>query len=226
MGSRPSFNQPTSRPTISQPTARPTFSPSFTRTSTPSFTRTGTPSFSFTRTAQTSFTNSPTFSFTRTTQTSFTFSPTFTFTQTTMTSYGTTYTFYPGYWYPGMPFVHYGYGYSASTGSFTLGQTIYGPNNSPCLYYDYFEFNAIAGMTIQARLWTTGPPINYIVVPAALISLFQGGNGCSALGALTQTNTIGSTPYVYSWTAPQNGQYVVLFYATTPYTAPIYFLPA
>jgi hypothetical protein len=127
-----------------------------------------------------------------------------------------------------MPFIHYGYGYSASTGSFTLGQTLYGPNNTPCLYYDYFQFNALAGMTIQARLWTTGPPIHYIVVPMSVVSLLQSngnGNGCGAIGYLPQTNTISSTPYLYSWTAPQPGQYAVIFWSTSPYTAPIYLLP-
>jgi len=218
---RPTVNQPTARPTFAQsptvalPTARPTF------TSSP--TRSVATSFSFSRTIQTSFTYSgaTSFSFTRTviTQTSYTFNPTFTMT----TNYGTTYT--NNYWYPGMPFIHYGYGYSSSTGSFTLGQTLYNQNNSPCLYYDYFEFNAAAGMTVQARLWTTGPSIDYIVVPMPVVSLFQ-SSGCSAIAALyTQTNTITTTPILYSWTAPQNGQYAVIFYSTTPYTAPIYFLP-
>jgi hypothetical protein len=206
---RPSINQPTARPTIAQPTARPTFSASFTRTAATSF--------SFSRTIQTSVTS---FSFTRTVQTSYTFSPTFT--QTTTINYGSSYT---NYWYPSMGFIHYGAGYSASTGSFTLGQTLYGPNNNPCLYYDYFQFNAPAGLTISARLWTTGPPINYVVVPMTAVSLLQSPSSCSAIGALNQANTIGSTPYVYSWTAPQNGQYAIIFYSTSPYTAPIYFLP-
>ena len=212
--SRPIVTGRPSGPSISRPTAGPTMS------SRPSMTSRPTLTGSFTRTA--SFTRTGSF-----TRSSFTFSPTFTFTSYT---YGPTYTtwypgYYPGYWYPGMTFGYYPTGYSSSTGSFTLGQTLYGPNNTPCLYYDYFEFNAVAGMTIQARLWTTGPPVNYIVLPASMISVMQGGNGCTVIGYLTQTNTIGSTPYVYSWTAPESGQYVVLFYATTPYTAPIYFMP-
>ena len=223
-GNLPSPPSNPQRPTVNQPTARPTFAQSPTvalPTARPTFTSSPTGSFSFSRTIQTSFTYSPATSFTRTviTQTSYTFNPTFTMT----TNYGTTYT--NNYWYPGMPFIHYGYGYSASTGSFTLGQTLYNQNNSPCLYYDYFEFNAAAGMTVQARLWTTGPSIDYLVVPMSVVSFFQ-SSGCSALAALyTQTNTITSTPILYSWTAPQNGQYAVIFYTTTPYSAPIYFLP-
>ena len=209
--SRPTVNQPTARPTIAQPTARPTF------TAKPTFTA-GAPTFSasFTRSIATSFS----ISITRTVQTSYTFAPTFT--QTTTINYGSAYT---SYWYPAMGFVHYGAGYSSSTGSFTLGQTLYNQNDNPCLYYDYFEFNAPGGLTISARLWTTGPPISYIVVPMAVVSLLQTPGSCSAVGALAQANTIGSTPYLYSWTAPQNGQYAVIFYSTTPYTAPIYFLP-
>jgi hypothetical protein len=217
--SNPSVNQPTARQTFSQPSARPTY--------TGSFSRSIATSFSFSRTIQTSYSYAPSITRTFTAQTSYTFSPTFTF---TTTNYGPTYTnyypgYYPGYWYPGMTFPYYPPGYSTSTGSFTLGQTLYGPNNTPCLYYGYFEFNVLAGMTIQARLWTTGPPINYIVVPMSVVSLLQGGNGCNAVGYLAQTNTIGSTPYLYSWTAPQTGQYAVIFYSTSPYTAPVYFLP-
>jgi len=233
---RPSINQPTARPTIAQPTARPSFTaqptarptftamPSFTTqpTARPTFTAMPTFSASFTRSIATSFFSSAFtgITITRTTQTSYTFNPTFT--QTTTINYGSAYTYY---WYPSMGFIHYGAGYSASTGSFTLGQTLYNQNNIPCLNYDYFEFNAPAGLTISARLWTTGPPINYIVVPEPVVSLLQSPTSCSAIGALAQSNTIGSTPYLYSWTAPQNGQYAIIFYSTTPYTAPIYFLP-
>ena len=207
---RPTINQPTSRPTIAQPTAMPTF------------TRSAFTSFSFTRTAQTSYTSSPSFTRTQitrtfTTQTSYTFNPTFT--QTYTTNYN-----YPGYWYPGMPFIHYGTGWSPSTGSFTLGQTLYGPNNTPCLYYTYFQFNAPAGMMIQAQLWTTGLPIQYIVVPMSAVSLFQ-TNGCNYLNALSHGNTIGSTPYIYTWTAPQAGEYAIIFYSTTPYSNTVYFIP-
>jgi hypothetical protein len=213
---RPSINQPTARPTIAQPTARPTLSNSFTRSIATSFSF-ATPAFTG------SITRSFTGSITRTVQTTYTFNPTFT--QTTTINYGSAYT---NYWYPAMGFIHYGAGYSSTTGSFTLGQTLYDQNNNPCLYYDYFEFNAPAGLTISARLWTTGPPLNYIVAPMAVVSLLQSPGSCSAVGSLGQlwgSTTIGSTPYLYSWTAPQNGQYAAIFYSTTPYTAPIYFLP-
>jgi len=241
-GGMPNPNRPapTARPTFAQPTARPTFSgggsltgrPTFTSgpslTTRPTFTGSAFTSFSFSTRPTYTGTAFTSFSFTRTVQTSYTFNPTFTF---TTTNYGPTYTtwspgYYPGYWYPGMTFPYYPPGYSTSTGSFTLEQTLYGPNNSPCLYYAYFSFNALAGMTIQARLWTSGPPVNYIVVPMSMVNLLQGGNGCSAVGYLAQTNTVGSTPYLYSWTAQQNGEYAVIFYSTSPYTAPVYFLPA
>jgi hypothetical protein len=199
------INLPTARPSIAQPTARPTFSVSFTRSLATSF--------SFASTAWTGI------SFTRTIQTSFTVIPTFTLTTT-----------YPQYWYPGMGFWHYGTGYSASTGAFTLGQTLYDQNNNPCLYYSYFEFNAPAGLSITAQVWTTGSPVHVIVLPMMVISQFESPSSCSELGQravnlLSQIQSFGSTPYTLTWTAPQDGQYAIVFFSKTPYGNTVYFLP-
>ena len=200
------INVPSARPTISQPTARPTFSASFTRSIATSF--------SFASSMWTGI------SITRTYATSYTMSPTFTW--MTTTNYGPN---YPQYWYPGMGFFHYGSGYSATTGSFTLGQTLYDQNNNPCIYYDYFTFDAPAGLSITAQVWTTGPPINYLIIPVSVLSLYQSPSSCSALGNLGQVQSFGSTPYTISWTASQNDQYAIVFYSTTPYSGPVYFLP-
>lgn len=202
------INRPTARPTIAQPTVRPTVS----------FTRSIATSFSFASTAWTGI------SITRTIQTSFTFNPTFTM---TTSYYGPT---TPQYWYPGMGFYHYGTGYSASTGSFTLGQTLYDQNNNPCLYYSYFQFNAPAGQTITAQVWTSGSPIHFIILPMTVISQYESPSSCSELGQrnvnlLNQIQTFGSTPYTLSWTSPQDGQYVILFFSKTPYDNTVYFLP-
>jgi len=203
------FNLPTARPTFAQPTARPTISVSFTRSLATSF--------SFATTAWTGI------SFTRTIQTSYTINPTF----TTTTNYGPT---YPQYWYPGMGFWHYGTGYIPSTGSFTLGQTLYDQNNNPCLYYTYFQFDAPAGLSITAQVWTTGSPIHVIIIPMTVISQLESPSSCSSLGQnyvnlLSQIQTIGSTPYTLSWTAPQTGQYAIVFFSRTPYGNTVYFLP-
>ncbi len=212
----PNVNLPTARPTMAQPTialptARPTVSVSFTRSLATSFTF-----------AHSSWTG---ISFTRTFQTSYTFSPTFTF--TTTTNWGLP---GPEYWYPGMGFWHYGTGYVPSTGAFTLGDTLYDQSNVPCLYYTYFEFNAPAGQSISAQLWTTGSPVNFLIVPMAVISQYESPSSCSNLGQrnvnlLSQIQSFGSTPYTLSWTAPQNGQYAIIFFSTTPYGNTVYFVP-
>jgi hypothetical protein len=212
----PNVNLPTARPTMAQPTialptARPTVSVSFTRSLATSFT--------FTRSSWTGI------SFTRTFETSYTLSPTFTY--MTTTSWGIP---GPEYWYPGMGFWHYGTGYSASTGSFTLGQTLYDQNNNPCLYFTYFEFNAPAGQSISAQVWTTGSPVHFLIVPMAVISQYESPSSCSDLGQrnvnlLSQIQSFGSTPYTLNWTAPQNGQYAIIFFSTTPYSNTVYFVP-
>ena len=206
---KPTFNPPTINiPTINQPTAQPTFSVGV------SFTQSFATSFSFDRSSWTGI------SITRTVATSYTFSPTFT--------YMTTTDWYApgGYWYPGMGFLYYGTNYNPSTGSFYLGRTLYDQNNNPCLYYDYFEFNAPAGLSISAQLWSSGQPIHYILVPVSVISQYKSPSSCSALGmSIGQVQSFSSTPYVLNWTSPQNGQYAIIFFSTTPYNDPVYFLP-
>jgi hypothetical protein len=129
-----------------------------------------------------------------------------------------------------MGFYHYGTGYVASSGSFTLGQTLYDQNNNPCLYYAYFQFNVPAGQTITAQVWTTGSPVNVIILPMSVISDYESPNSCTELGQrnvnlLSQIQSFGSTPYTLTWTAPQDDQYAILFFSKTPYGNTVYFLP-
>ena len=205
--------------------SRPSFTPSFTRSFTPSVTRSFTPSvsLSFTRSLFTSFsfdTQSWTgITFTRTYETSYTFSPTFTY-ATTTNWYG-----WGGYWYPGMGWYQQPVYYNPSTGSFTLGQTLYDQNGNACLYYDYFEFDAPAGLSVTAQVWTSGAPVSYVIVPSSVLSLLTSSNGCSTLGSLGQGKSFGSTPTLLSWTAPQNNQYAIIFYSTTINGNTVYFIP-
>jgi len=198
-GSRPTVNMPTSRPTFNQPTARPTFS--FTQP--PAFS-----SISFSRTVP-SFTGS----FTRTvvTATSYTFNPTFTI--ATSTAY------YPPY--GGWGFIQYPPNYNPSVGSFTLTQTLAGQNGVPCLYYSAFQFDASAGQQFQARIWTTGQSISYVIVPASLLTALQQANTCGY--GLGQSQAF-SSQISLNWTAPQTGQYAIIFYSATPYSGPVYFV--
>ena len=227
----PAISLPTAPgPTISRPTAGPSFTgsrPSFTASFTPSFSRSFTPSvsFSFTRSLFTSFSFDTSawtgITFTRTYETSYTFNPTFTYTYATTTNwYG-----WGGYWYPGMGWYQQPVYYNPSTGSFTLDRTLYDQNQNPCLYYDYFVFDAPAGLSATAQVWTSGAQVSYMIVPSSVLSLLTSPNGCSTLGSLGQGQSFGSTPTLLSWTAPQSNQYAIIFYSTTLNGNTVYFIP-
>jgi len=241
---RPTVNLPTVRPTINQPTAQPTFSFtrqsvqtsfSITRNIVTSFTPPPISSISFTRSVATSFTQ-PAFtsisfsristslslstvqwtgmSFTRSTVTSIV-NPTVSWTITTVNNYQT---------YGGLTF-QYPSSYNYNVGSFTLDRTLIGPNGVPCTYYAYFEFNAYAGQQLQAQVWTTGATVSYIVVPQNLVPILQQmGCGYAQSGPRSQAHSFNSQ-VTLSWTAPETGPYVIIFYSLTPYSGPIYFVP-
>jgi len=225
-GGIPNINIPTGRPNINQPpngnqfTARPTInvpSASFTRPNVMT-------SFSFSRTIATSFSFSQSvwtgISFTRTVVTSYTFNPTFTIATSTAYPYG------GGGYYGGWTFVQYPPNYNSNVGSFTLDQTLTGQNDLPCAYYTYFEFNANGGQQFQARLWTSSAQaVNYVIVPQSLLAtLQQMGCGYASSGTHNQVQSF-SSQISLNWTAPQTGQYAIIFYSLTPYNGPIYFLP-
>jgi len=204
---------PTMRPPISQPTVALPIA---------TLTRPGIPSVSFSRSIFTGI------SFTRTIATSFTFAPTFTY---MTTSYyppyiGGCYNGYAGYYgncaggYYG--FIQYPPSFDDTAGSFTLDQTLNNQNGVPCVYYTYFTFDAYAGQQLQAKIWTNGSPINYLVLPSSLISGFQ-QTGCGS-GSFSQGQSF-SSQATLNWTAAQNGEYSVVFYSTVPYNGPVYFQP-
>jgi len=220
---RPSINQPTARPTINRPIVSFTRPPaltsiSLTRSIVTSFTPPAFTSISFTRSIVTSFSFSTSqwtgISFTRTIVTSSTFNPTFTW--TTTTSYPT---------YGGFVFVQYPPNYNYNVGSFTLHQILIGQNGVPCTYYTYFEFNANAGQQLQARVWTPGAAIEYIIIPQSLVPILkQMGCGYAQSGTRSQAHSFNSQ-ITLNWTAPETGQYVIIFYSLTPYSGPVYFVP-
>lgn len=216
---RPTANLPTARPTVNLPTAQPTMiQPTVTIP---------TRSFSFTQTLPTSFSfTMPTIT-TTFTSASFSFNPTFTFVTTT-TGYGNDWWYVTGgYWYPGMGFFHYGASYSSSTGSFTLGRTLTDQNDRPCLYYDYFQFDAPAGLSVTAQVWTEGPQVTYLILPVSVLYENPGtcGSNANIIPNILQSQTFGSTPYNLNWTSPQDDQYIIVFYSRAPYSGLVYFLP-
>ena len=201
------------RPPISQPTVALPIA---------TFTRPGVPSVSFSRSIWTGI------SFTRTIATSYTFAPTFTY---MTTSYyppyiGGCYNGYAGGYYGNCYGGYYGFiqyppSYDDTAGSFTLDQTLNNQNGVPCLYYTYFTFDAYAGQQLQAKIWTNGSPISYVVVPSSLIPSLQQA-GCSVSYSQSQSFSSQTT---MNWTAAQNGEYAVVFYSTVPYNGPVYFQP-
>jgi len=233
----PTISPPTARPTISLATAgftrppvltsitrsmvsftAPPLSVSFTRSIATSFTQPVFTGASITQSILTSFSNTQWtgISFTRTGVTSSTFNPTYAWTTTTVNSYPT---------YGGFTFIQYPASYNYNAGSFTLDQTLIGPNGVPCTYFTYFEFNAYAGQQLQARLWTAGEIISYMIVPQNLVPILQQmGCGYAQSGPHSQAHTFNSQVSL-NWTAPQTGQYVIIFYSLTPYSGPIYFIP-
>jgi len=212
---RPNINQPpngnqfTARPSVNLPTASFTLPGAVTGIS---FSRSIATSFSFSQSAWTGI------SFTRTVVTSYTFNPTFTVATTTAYPYG-------GGGYSGWSFIQYPPNYNSNVGSFTLDQTLNNQNDIPCVYYTYFEFNANSGQQFQARLWTPGAAINYVIVPQSLLGTVQQmGCGYASSGNHSQVQSF-SSQISLNWTAPQTGQYAIIFYSLTPYNGPIYFLP-
>jgi len=212
-GNGPGISLPTAGPgggpTIALPTAGGPIV-SFTRPPSFSYTRSIATSFSFSRSVWTGI------SITRTYLTSYTFNPTFTY--TTPGSYP------PGYYgWDYWGFVQYPPNYNTNVGSFTLDQTLNNQNDIPCVYYTYFAFNANAGQQFQARIWTNGQPIDYVILPTSVLtSLQQAGCGYSSSSGMGQAF---SSQITLNWTAAQSGQYAVVFYSKTPYSGPVYFMP-
>ena len=221
-GNGPGISLPTAGPgggaTIALPTAGAGVS--FTRPAI-SFTRSIATSFSFSRSVWTGI------SITRTYLTSYTFNPTF----TVSTGYEPP-GYYPGYcngYYNGYcaspywGFVQYPSNYDSNVGSFTLDQTLNGQNDVPCVYYTYFAFNANAGQQFQARIWTNGQPIDYVILPTSVLSSVQAA-GCG-YGSSAGMGQSFSSQVTLNWTAAQDGQYAVVFYSKVPYSGQVYFLP-
>jgi len=224
----PGIIQPTAGPRPGGPTvALPTAGPVGPTIALPtanlgvSFTRSIATSFSFSRSIWTGI------SVTRTYMTSYTFNPTYTIS----TGYEPP-GYYPGYcngYYNGYcaspywGFVQYPPNYNSNVGSFTLDQTLTTQNDIPCLYYTYFAFNANAGQQFQARIWTDGQPIDYVVLPTSVLtSLQQAGCGYGSSAGMGQSF---SSQVTLNWTAAQDGQYAVVFFSKVPYSGPVYFLP-
>lgn len=219
---RPPIPQPTAQipimqPTIQQPTIRPTVS-----LPTMSFTRSFDTSFSFTRSLPTSF------SFTRSSDTSFSFSRSFSFTFTTTTYWNDWWYTQGGYWYPGMGFFSYAPDYNYNTGSFTLDRVLTDQDGRACLYYEYFQFDAPEGLSANAKVWSDGQQVVYLILPQSVLTNYEKPETCGAnkpkiIDDILQAQQFGSTPISMDWTSPADDQYVIVFISRD--NGSVYFVP-
>jgi len=121
-----------------------------------------------------------------------------------------------------VPPPHGGFGFPS--GSFKLNRSIKSQGGVACAYYTDFLLVVDAGQQFKGRLWTSGATINYTIVSDTVFNSLQ-QTGCSYLSELSGQVESFNSPIVLSWTAPQSGQYELIFYSQTPYTGQIYCLP-
>jgi len=122
-------------------------------------------------------------------------------------------------------------GYDNRTGSFNLGSQLTNdglagnPNGRPCITFDYFIFNAQAGQLLQGQVEpgsTGSKPVYYVIVNSPIqLNIFQNSN-CGMGNWQFQQFT---SPSTISWTAPEAGQYALIFVVSGFYSGVVYFLP-
>ena len=115
-------------------------------------------------------------------------------------------------------------GVGLPSGSFKFNRGLTGENGLTCVYYTDFLLTANAGQQFKARFWTSGATINYTIVTQTEFTSLQ-QTGCSYLSGLGSQIESFNSAISFDWTAPQTGQYHLVFYSQTPYSGPIYGLP-
>ena len=115
-------------------------------------------------------------------------------------------------------------GIGLPSGSFTLNRGIKGQDGQTCAYYTDFLLVVNSGQQFKARLWTSGATINYTVVSEKVFNSLQ-QIGCSYLSQLSSQVQSFNSPTTLNWTAPQTGQYELVFYSQTNFSGQIYCLP-
>ena len=127
-------------------------------------------------------------------------------------------------------------GYNVQTGAFQLAGQITDDagNGAVCAMYDYFIFNAQTGQVLQAGVQTsvTGITVYSLILnsPGQLYSFMNSNCGvrtpywpniAPSIGSWRQDMTASSI----SWTAPNDGQYALVFMVNGFYSGVVYFLP-
>jgi len=92
----------------------------------------------------------------------------------------------------------------------------------PCLYYDYFVFNATAGQEIKGQFTTEqGRPVGFYVLNSAQFRRF-GYSGCAIGNWAWDVYAFGPS-YDLNWRVPESGRYVFLFLSGPFYGGHIHF---
>ena len=113
-------------------------------------------------------------------------------------------------------------GYNNQTGAFKLGGQLTNDagNGGVCVMFDYFIFNAQAGQALQGSLLVTGSgrPIDYLVLnsPSQLYSFQNSNCGIGNWGQVEPASTV-------NWTAPEDGQYALMFITNGYYGDTVFF---
>jgi hypothetical protein len=125
------------------------------------------------------------------------------------------------------------YDYDNLTDTFSLGQVNtrlllveLGPTGGewedvPCLYYDYFVFNATAGQEVKGQFTTEQErPVGFYVFNSAQFRFSDSGCAIGSWG--WDVYAFGPT-YDFNWTVPESGLYVFLFLSRPFYGGHIHF---
>jgi hypothetical protein len=123
----------------------------------------------------------------------------------------------------GVTLVHTPTGYNSQTGAFTLGEQAYGGYYGRlCLAYDYFQLNVTSGQ-VHGQLNSPGQTIYYAILPANQYPSFNvNAQNCYLTLGSAQLQSFNS-PTPLNWTAPDAGQYALVFFTRIYYTGPVYF---
>jgi hypothetical protein len=117
--------------------------------------------------------------------------------------------------------------YNYQTNSFSLNQMDTKPlpmdfdwGDYPCLYYDYFLFNAAAGHEIRGHFDLTeeGRSIHFFILSSSQLRHF----GNCGYGNWSWDVHVFASSYDFDWVVPKSGVYVFLFASREFYGGSIY----
>jgi len=112
--------------------------------------------------------------------------------------------------------------YNPQTGAFTLNVQGVFPRGfiSPiCISYDYFIFNATGGQAVSWQVNSPGQLIQYVIMSANQYRSFDASAQNCVINLSSQEFNSKAT---LDWTAPETGQYALVFFTRSFYAGPVY----